>query len=421
MDYKQALEYIDGMQWFGSKPGLERIGELLEKLGNPQDKLRYVHVTGTNGKGSCCAMLASCLKACGCKTGLYTSPYLYDFNERMQINGHRIENETLAQLVSRVAPIADAMDEHPTEFELMTAVAFEWFAQENCDIVVLEVGMGGEFDATNIIKCPEAAVIMNIGLDHTAVLGKTVEEIAATKAGIIKPGCECVCYGHSDNIDNIIAQRCEELGARLTSVDFSSIAVEFDSVAGQVFTYKNNPYAISLLGAHQRRNAAVVIETLEALRRRGFRLDEGDAEHGLYAASWPGRFELISDEPLFVVDGGHNPQCAQTIAENTAFYFPGIKRVALIGILADKDFCEFADIINPVFDEYVCITPNSPRALSAEKLAEHLKRFGKSVSAYDSIDDGIEAAKAAAGSSGVVVAMGSLYSAGQIRACFNLY
>ena len=186
MDYKEALAYINGVAFFGSKPGLTRIRELLEKLDNPQTGLKFVHIAGTNGKGSCAAMTASVLKAAKYKTGLYTSPYLYRFNERMQINGKEIPDDVLAELVGRVKPIAEAMEDHPTEFELMTAVALLWYQQEKCDIVVLEVGLGGRFDATNIIDAPEAAVIMNIGLDHTAILGDTVEQIAFEKAGIIK-------------------------------------------------------------------------------------------------------------------------------------------------------------------------------------------------------------------------------------------
>ena len=219
MDYKEALAYISGVAFFGSKPGLARIGALLEKLGEPQKKLRFVHIAGTNGKGSCAAMTASILKAAGYRTGLYTSPYLYRFNERMQIGGKQIPDDTLAELVTRIKPIAEAMDEHPTEFELMTAAALLWFAEEKCDIVVLEVGLGGRFDATNIIDAPEAAVIMNIGLDHTAVLGDTVEQIAFEKAGILKPGTEAVLFEQPENVTAVIRARCEELGVPLHIAD----------------------------------------------------------------------------------------------------------------------------------------------------------------------------------------------------------
>lgn len=420
MDYKEALEYIDGMSWFGSRPGLERVGELLHRLGDPQKKLKYVHVAGTNGKGSASAMLASVLKAAGYKTGLFTSPYLSRFNERMQINGKEIENDVLADIVSRVKPIAESMDEHPTEFELMTAAALLWYAEEKCGIVVLEVGLGGRFDATNIIDAPEAAVIMNIGLDHTKVLGDTVEKIAFEKAGIIKPGCDVILYQQSESVTDVVRARCEEQGARLHIADFSQIVSEFDSLDGQVFDYKGDAYAIPLLGAHQLKNAAVAVETVQVLRGRGWKLEQDAVEHGLYAVSWPARFEVVADEPYFVVDGGHNPQCARTVVDNLRNYFPDRRHVLLVGVLADKDYMGLTEILNEAADEYVCVTPQSPRALPAEKLAECLGRFGKPVAAADSIRDGVSAALDTAGSDGMVCAVGSLYMDGEIRGCFGL-
>ena len=421
MDYKEALAYINGVAFFGSKPGLTRIRELLEKLDNPQTGLKFVHIAGTNGKGSCAAMTASVLKAAKYKTGLYTSPYLYRFNERMQINGKEIPDDVLAELVGRVKPIAEAMEDHPTEFELMTAVALLWYQQEKCDIVVLEVGLGGRFDATNIIDAPEAAVIMNIGLDHTAILGDTLEQIAFEKAGIIKKGCDVVLFQQSEGVTEVVRRRCEEEGATLRIPDFSQIHSEFDSLYGQSFTYKGEAYALPLLGAHQLKNAAVVLELVEVLRNRGWKLEQSDVEHGLYAVSWPGRFELLSDEPLFVVDGGHNPQCAQTVADGLRRYFPDKRRILLLGILRDKDYAEVTDILDPVADEYICITPSSERALPAAELAEHLKRYGKPVTVCDSIKDGVSAALDHSDDDSVVCAVGSLYSVGEIRACFERY
>ena len=421
MDYQEALAYIDGVAWFGSRPGLSRVTELLHRLGDPQNRLKFVHIAGTNGKGSCAAMLASVLKTAGYKTGLFTSPYLFRFNERMQINGREIDNDILADVVTRVSIPAEIMEDHPTEFELMTAAALLWYAEEGCDIVVLEVGLGGRFDATNVISRPEVSVIMNIGLDHTKILGDTVEKIAAEKAGIIKAGCPCVLYQQSDSVTQVIRQRCGEVGAELHIADFSAIKTEFDSLEGQVFTYKGEAYAIPLLGAHQLKNAAVVIETAETLRRRGWKLPHEDVEHGLYAVSWPARFEVVSDGPCFVVDGGHNPQCAQTVAENLKKYFPGCRRVLLIGVLADKDYRSLADILAPEADEFVCVTPNSDRALPAEELAQVLRPYGKPVTVCESIKEGVSAAIDAAGQDGMVCAVGSLYMVGEIRACFDLY
>ena len=421
MDYKEALAYIHGVEFFGSKPGLTRIGELLEKLGNPQKGMRFIHIAGTNGKGSCAAMTASVLKAAGYRTGLYTSPYLYRFNERMQINGKEIPDDVLAEIVTRVKPIAEAMADHPTEFELMTAIALLWYKQEACDVVVLEVGLGGRFDATNIIDAPEAAVIMNIGLDHTAVLGDTVEQIAFEKAGIIKPGTEAVMFQQSESVTDVVRERCEELGVPLHIADFSKIKSEFDSLYGQSFSYKGEVYALPLLGGHQLKNAAVVLELVEVLRGRGWKLEQGDVEHGLYAVHWPGRFELVSEEPLFVVDGGHNPQCAQTVRENLLHYFPDKRRILLLGILRDKDYAGLTEILDGAADEYICITPESPRALPASELADFLKRYNKPVFVCGSIRDGVSLALDRSDDESVVCAVGSLYSVGEIRACFEKY
>ena len=422
MNYKEAVDYIEGIGMFVSKPGLERIGLILEKLGNPQKKLKFVHIAGTNGKGSAAAMTASVLKACGYKTGLFTSPYLFRFNERMQINGQQIPDETLAEAVSAVKPVCDGLEERATAFEVMTACGMKYFADEGCDIVVLEVGLGGRFDATNIIDMPEAAVIMNIGLDHTKILGDTVEQIAFEKAGIIKPGCDCVIYEQQPSVKAVFENICAERGARLHSADFSRLSSEFDSLEGQAFTYKGVAYALPLLGAHQLKNAAVVLETAEVLRSRGWKLDSADVEHGLYSVSWPARFEVVCDDPCFVVDGGHNPQCAETVAANLRAYFPDTRRILLTGVLADKDYAGMFDILAPEIDEFVCVTPASPRAVPAYELGKELKKYGKPVTVCDSVSDGVGAAlDLAREQDAMVCAAGSLYMVGDIRACFNLY
>ena len=422
MTYKEALDYIHSVERFGSRPGLSRITELLEKLGEPHKDMKFVHIAGTNGKGSCAAMCASILKTAGYKTGLFTSPYIFRFNERMQINGKQIEDEVLAEVVEKVKPAADAMEDHPTEFELMTAAAMLWYKQEKCDIVVLEVGLGGRFDATNIIDSPEVAIIMNIGLDHVSVLGDNVEQIAFEKSGIIKPGCDVVLYQQDEAVSEVIRRRCDEEDAKLHVADFGAIKPEFDSLMGQSFKYKGEIYALPLLGSHQLKNAAVVLEAVEVLRARGWKLEQSDVEHGIYAVSWPGRFELINDEPEFIVDGGHNPQCAQSVRDNLLHYFPGVPRVLLVGVLKDKDFENLADILDEAADEYVCISPNNPRALPAGELAASLEKYGKKVSVCDSIEDGVETAMdIAAARNGMVCAVGSLYSVGDIRAYFGMY
>lgn len=421
MEIKEALDYVNGTRWRGAEASLRRIRELMSLLGDPQKKLRFVHIAGTNGKGSCAAMTASVLRACGYRTGLYTSPYLYRFNERMQVNGEMIEDEALCRHISAVRDKAEKMDEHPTEFELMTAAAMLYFLEEKCDIVVLEVGLGGRFDATNVVDTPECSIIMNIGLDHTAILGGTVEEIAAEKAGIMKKNYPCVLYEQKRSVMDVVAERCRELDAPLTTADFSAIEPVFDSLEGQAFRYKGAMYALPLLGAHQLRNAAVVLETVGVLRARGWRLEDGDVEHGLYATSWPGRFELCAEEPDFIVDGGHNPQCAETVAENLMHYFPDNKRVLLIGVLRDKDYEKMTEILAPCADEFVTVAPDSPRALSAEELAGVLSRFSKPVTPCASVAEAVDTAKELAGEDGMVCASGSLYLVGSVRYALGMY
>ena len=304
---------------------------------------------------------------------------------------------------------------------MMTAAAFLWFQQEKCDIVVLETGLGGRLDATNVIAAPEAAVIMNIGLDHTQILGDTVEKIAAEKAGIIKPGCDCVLYRQQESVMDVVRERCAALGASLRIADFDQIHSEFDSLYGQSFAYKGELYALPLLGRHQLKNAATALEVVEVLRAKGWKLEQSDVEHGIYAVSWPGRFELIHDEPLFVVDGGHNPQCAETVVDNLLNYFGGNHRVLLVGMLADKDVDGTLAILDRAADEYVCITPESERALPAEELAKKLEKYGKQITVCPAIQDAVAAACDAAGDTGMVCAVGSLYSVGAIRACFDLH
>ena len=262
---------------------------------------------------------------------------------------------------------------------------------------------------------------MNIGLDHTGVLGDTVEKIAWEKAGIVKPGCPCVSYRLDDSVRAVIEEECRQQGAEFSQADFAAIEPVFDSLEGQAFLYKGTSYALPLIGEHQLKNAAVVIEAVEKLRLSGWNIDADALERGLYAVSWPARFEVLSDEPYFIVDGGHNPQCAQTVRDNLLRYFPDSRRVLLIGVLVDKDYGELAEILDEAADEYVCVAPDSPRALGAAELGQYLSRFGKPVQVCESIPEAVAAAKEAAGEDGVVCAVGSLYMAGPIRAEFGLF
>lgn len=420
MTIEQAMEFISGVSWLGSRPGLERVRQLLALLGDPQDTLRFVHVAGTNGKGSTAAMLAAILRAAGYRTGLYISPFLERFNERMQVNGEPITDAELAAVCDRLQPRVAKMADPPTEFELVTAAAFQWFADRQCDIVVLEVGLGGRLDATNVIRAPACAVIANIGLDHTAVLGDTVAQIAFEKAGIIKPGTRVVSYQQAPEAAAVLRDVCRERGVPLTEADFAAIEPLADSVDGQVFRYRGGAaLSLPLLGAHQRNNAAVALETVGALRDAGWNIPDDAVRAGLRTVAWPARFEILQRAPWFVLDGGHNPQCAETVAANLAHYFPQKRKILLIGLLADKDYSEMTDILAPQAAAFVTVTPESERALPADALAEHLRRYGKPVAACATVPAGVETALSMAGADDVVCATGSLYMAGEIRRQFR--
>lgn len=417
MTYEEALTYIHSVCWKGSVPGLSRTQELLSKMGNPEKTMKYVHITGTNGKGSTAAMTASVLRKAGYRVGLYTSPYLWRFNERMNIDGEDIPDQELAEITEYVKPLAESMTDKPTEFELVSVIGFEYFARHQCDIVVLEVGMGGALDSTNVIPAPEVAVITNIGLDHTEYLGNTLEAIAATKSGIIKPGCEAVLYQSTEGVHQAVADACEKQGVRLTIADFDSIQAQTPDFSGQTFSYgKYKQVRLPLLGNHQLRNCAVVLETVDALRRKGWNISDENLYSGIADTVWPGRFELLRRDPVFIVDGGHNPQCLYALAENTALYLKDRDITALTGVMADKDYTDMYAAMAPYISRFVTVTPDNPRSLAGEKLAALLtERFGKPAKAVESVEQGVQEAMAQAGKDGVVLAFGSLYMTGTIR------
>lgn len=419
MTYEQALAYIHSVYWRGSKLGLARITELLRRMGDPQKKLRFLHVAGTNGKGSVCAILAAVLRAQGYRTGLYTSPYIERFNERMQIDGQPIPDGELAQLTDYVRGFAESMDSLPTEFEIVCAVAFAYFAQNGCDIVVLEVGLGGRLDATNVIDSPLCAVVTAIDYDHTEYLGETLAAIAAEKAGIIKAGTAVVSYEQPPEALAVLEQRCAAVGATLAVSDFSRLVSRVDSLDGQVFDYKDlRGLKIRLLGAHQQRNAAVAVDTVEALNGRGLEVSEQALRQGLESARWPGRFELLRRDPVVVVDGGHNAQGAAAAAAAVKTYLGG-RAILLVGLLADKDRASMLTALDTVAGGYVATSPPNPRALDADVLAKELAAFEKPVVAAPDLQQACAAALGMAAQTGLpVLAVGSLYMVGDIRRYF---
>ena len=416
MNVNEAIEYIHSVYWKGGHFGLDRVLTLLEKMGNPEKKLKYVHIAGTNGKGSTASMTASILQKAGYRTGLYTSPYIYRFHERIQINGQQISDEDLVEITEYVKPLADSMEQSPTEFELVCAIAFEYFVRKQCDIVVLEVGLGGDYDATNVIECPEVAVITNIGLDHTDVLGNTLEEIARTKAGIFKEGGDAVIYRGLPSVEQVFEDVCREKHISLKKADFDGLRLKAHSLDGQVFDCGDRKdLVLPLLGDHQLHNASVVLSVVDTLIAKGWNISEENIRDGLRDVSWPGRFDIVSREPLFIIDGGHNPQCIEALVKNIEDYLTGRKVVALTGVLEDKDYADMYKPVMPLVDSFVCITPPNPRKLEAAELAAHLRGAGAQATACQTIKEGVALALREAGETGAVLCFGSLYTIGAIR------
>lgn len=416
MTGNEAIDYIHSMVWNRKATGYEHAKALLTKMGNPEKQLKYIHIGGTNGKGSTAAMLASVLQEAGYKTGLYTSPYIYRFHERMQINGEPISDADLGQITEYVKSFADEMEDCPSEFALVCCIAFEYFARKKCDIVVLEVGMGGETDSTNVIECPEVAILTNIGLDHTEYLGNTLEEIAATKAKIFKEGGTAVVYRSTPSVEQIYRDVCQDKKVKLQFADFDSIQLIRASLEGQDFSFENRKdLFIPLLGEHQLYNAAVAITAVDALRQQGWDVKEEDLRLGLSKTRWPGRFEVVGQKPLFVIDGGHNPQCIEALARNVEVYLKEQKVIAVAGVLADKDYESMFRPILPLVDEFVCITPPCPRALAGEELALYLKNHGGRAVSCNGMEESLRYAVQAAGEEGAILCFGSLYSIGEIQ------
>ena len=415
MDYQEALAYIHAVHWQGHKPGLDRIRTLLAALGNPHKQLRFVHVAGTNGKGSTAAMLDSCLRAAGYKTGLFTSPYINRFNERVQVDGVPIPDGDLVRLVERVQPAAAAMADTPTEFEFITALGMLWFAEQRCDIVVLEVGLGGALDSTNVIDPPECAVITALGLDHVKELGPTLADIAAAKAGIIKPGSPAVSYGGAPEADRVIAAAARACGAPLTVVDFTRLRLRGAGLDGQTFDFDGLAgLTLPLLAGYQPRNAAVAVTALRALRARGWDIPDEAIRRGLASVRWPGRFELLRRSPPFLLDGSHNAHGMRATADSLRSLFPGQKFVFLVSIMADKDADEMLRLLLPLAKAFVTVTAPSPRAIPAADLAARIEALGGRAEPAASIPAAVERAAALA-AGGPAAALGTLYFSGEVR------
>lgn len=422
MRLEEAMDFIHAASWRGSCLGLERIRTLMALLGDPQKSLRFVHVAGTNGKGSVCAMLSSVLTKSGYRTGLFTSPHLLRMNERIRIDGADISDEELCALCELVKPAVDRMEaDPPTEFERITAMALLHFQRHGCGVVVWEVGLGGRLDSTNVIDAPDAAVITDLSLEHTQVLGSTLTQIAGEKAGIIKRGTHVILSGQTEEVEQVIRRRCEALDCPLLLTEPERVHVRARTLSGQTLDYRvRKAVRLRLSGSYQRRNAAVALDTIDVLRELGYIIPEEAVYAGLAETVWPGRFEVLQSAPLVLVDGAHNPAGVAELAESLSAFLPGRKLTLLMGVMADKDYSDMIRTMAPFARDFIAVTPESERALPARELAEQIRALtGLPVRCCDTVRAGLALALEDCGPDDALCAFGSLYQAGDVRAYFG--
>lgn len=427
------IDRIHEFNKFGMVLGLSRMEELLRRLGDPQDTLNVIHVAGTNGKGSVSKYLEEGLAACGYKMGLYTSPYIEKFNERIRFDGADISDEDLEYYGQKVVDAAEAMvadgKDSPTEFEVVTAIAFLYFAGKKADITILEVGLGGIGDSTNVVKHPLASVITSISYDHMAQLGNTLAEIAVNKAGIIKTGCPVISNVPERDAAKIIARKAYAMGSRLFDVSGIRAAVSEQTPFSQVVSMElyEKSYSdveISMVGKHQAENLKTALATLEILRKSGaVKLDREALYEGLKRARQPGRFEVIGggpeagdeSKPLVIIDGAHNEAGAQALQETMAQYFAGKKILLVAGILADKQIDSIVKFLTKITDHIIVTEPDNPRKLAASELAKHMADAGVTAEVASDAEAAMHRAKELADGYDVILFAGSLYLIGDVR------
>lgn len=425
MNYKEARVYSDEVSKYGSVLGLESMRELLRRLGDPQNELKFIHISGTNGKGSVLAYLSTILSGAGYRTGRYISPTLFSYRERIQVDGEYIEKESLACHVTAIAAAAEDMQKaglpSPTVFEIETALAFLYFKEKRCDIVTLEVGCGGLLDATNVITTTLMEVIASISMDHTDLLGDTLAKIAAQKAGIIKPDTMVVSAQQKSEAAQVIEDTCKEQHCTLQMVDESKISNVHYGAEGQTFSYKTwENVAISLAGSYQIKNAALALEGVEALRKLGYALSDQQVREGLLHTAWRGRFTTLRRDPTVIIDGAHNPAAALELKESLERYFPGKTLYFVMGMFKDKDYAQVIDLTAPLARHIITVeTPGNPRAMPARELAEAVGKVNPSVEWADSVAHGVEKALAMAGKEDAVIVFGSLSFLGEAADAVN--
>ena len=425
MNYDEALKFIHESHKFGMRLGLENIKKLLELLGNPQNNLKIIHVAGTNGKGSTCSFISTILKQSGYKVGLYTSPFLETFTERIRVNGENIPENGVGNIVNIIKEKIEIMvkegHDYPTEFEIVTAMAFYYFNKESVDFVALEVGLGGRYDATNVIEKPIATVITSISLDHVGILGDTLDKIAFEKGGIIKENCDVIVYPQKNEASKVLKEICNEKNAKYIECDFKDINLKESNINFQKFDciINNKEYKdlqINLIGDHQVKNSVVALTTIELIKNKlEILISEENLRKGLMETKWPGRIEKIKENPMFIIDGAHNEEGAESLAKSIDKYFKGKNKILLIGMLEDKDINSVLDILIPRFNSVITTTPDNPRAIDAIKLKEKIEKYNIEVICKEDINDAVKYVIENSKEDDVIISAGSLYMIGHVR------
>lgn len=420
MTYEEAKAFLEGCNQYAGEFTLDPLRELLKRLGNPQDRLAFVHIAGTNGKGSTLAYVSTVLKESGYRVGRYISPTIFSYRERIQVNEAYISREDLIRLTERIRETGLQMLKeglgHPTMFEAETALAFLWFAEQKCDLVTLEVGMGGRMDATNVIRNTVAAVFASISMDHMGFLGNTLGEIAANKAGIIKPGCTVVTVRQEPEAEREVLRRAEECRCPVVTVNPELAVHRRRGLFRQYFDYKSRKdVEISLSGEYQFANASLALEVLEVLRQKGYEIPEEAVRAGLRTTVWNGRFTVVAKEPYFIVDGAHNRDAAEKLKETIEHYLKDRRLIYIMGVLADKEYDIVIQKTVPYAAEIITVmTPDNPRALPAEELKKAVAVCNPHVQAADSLMEAVEKAYELAGKEDVILAFGSLSYLGEL-------
>lgn len=419
MNYNEVMEYVEELKAFGSVPGLDNMENLCQRLEDPQKELKVIHIAGTNGKGSVQAFLTEILRAAGYRVGSYISPTLFDYRERIQINKKPISQKELCRKMEILKGICQKLTAegkpHPTAFEIETAMALWHFKEKKCDLVVLETGMGGLLDATNIVVQTVVSVFTSISLDHMGVLGKTLGEIAVQKAGIMKPGTRAVALAGEQEVREVLVGKAKELGIPLTWADPSKVSQIRSSLDKQTFSYGElSKLTISMAGRYQIDNSVLAIEAVKALREAGYPISDKAVYEGLQRTIWPGRFQILARKPLFIADGAHNRDGAARLAETIRFYFTNRRILYIIGILRDKEQDQILEAVCPMAEQIFTVPTQGERGLGAYELARMAGRYHASVTALDSVREAVELSYLMADKDTVIIALGSLSYLGEL-------